>query len=92
MNIGRIASNAVLRYPGAKWRIADFILRHMPQHHSYLEPFFGSGAILFRKQPSAIETVNDINGDIVNLFRVVQEQADVLADYVAGIPYARQVY
>lgn len=87
-----LRQRAILRYPGAKWRIADFILRHMPQHHSYLEPFFGSGAVLFRKQPSAIETVNDINGDIVNLFRVVQEQADVLADYVAGIPYARQVY
>ena len=36
---------AILRYPGAKWRIADFILRHMPRHHSYLEPFFGSGAV-----------------------------------------------
>ena len=35
-----LRQRAVLRYPGAKWRIADFILRHMPQHHSYLEPFF----------------------------------------------------
>lgn len=33
-------TRAVLRYPGAKWRIADFILQHMPKHHSYLEPFF----------------------------------------------------
>lgn len=83
---------AVLRYPGAKWRMADFILRYMPAHHSYLEPYFGSGAILFRKTPSPIETVNDINGDVVNLFRVIREDASTLADYVAGIPYARQAY
>ena len=92
MNIGRIASNAVLRYPGAKWRVAGFILQHMPRHHSYLEPFFGSGAVLFRKTPAPIETVNDINCDVVNLFRIVREQADTLAEYIAGIPYARQVY
>lgn len=92
MNIGRIGSNAVLRYPGAKWRIADFILQHMPRHHSYLEPFFGSGAVFFRKTPAPIETVNDINCDVVNLFRIVREQADTLAEYIAGIPYARQVY
>lgn len=83
---------AILRYPGAKWRIADFILRHMPRHHSYLEPFFGSGAVLFRKVPAPIETINDINDDVVNLFRVVQTKADALAEVVAGIPYARQVY
>jgi DNA adenine methylase len=83
---------AILRYPGAKWRIADFILRHMPRHHSYLEPFFGSGAVLFRKAPAPIETINDINGDVVNLFRVVQTKAAALAEVVAGIPYARQAY
>lgn len=83
---------AVLRYPGAKWRMSDFILRYMPAHHSYLEPYFGSGAVLFRKAPSPIETVNDINGDVVNLFRVIREDASALADYVAGIPYARQEY
>lgn len=85
-------TRAVLRYPGAKWRIADFILRHMPKHHSYLEPFFGSGAVLFRKVPAPIETINDINGDVVNLYQVVQRKAKTLAEFVAGIPYARQVY
>jgi len=85
-------ARSILRYPGAKWRIADFILQHMPRHHSYLEPFFGSGAVLFRKTPAPIETVNDINGDVVNLFRVVQTKAEELAEAVAGLPYARRVY
>ena len=35
-------TRAVLRYPGAKWRIADFILQHMPEQHSYLETFWGA--------------------------------------------------
>lgn len=38
--------NAVLKYPGAKWSLADWINSRFPSHHSYLEPFFGSGAIL----------------------------------------------
>lgn len=83
---------SILRYPGAKWRITDFILQYMPRHHSYLEPFFGSGAVLFRKAPAPIETVNDINDDVVNLFRVVQTKAAALAEAIAGLPYARQVY
>ena len=87
-----IRFNSILRYPGAKWRIADFIIQHIPKHHSYLEPFFGSGAILFRKQPSSIETINDINSDIVNLFYVVREKASKLAEYIANLPYAREIY
>ena len=41
--------NAILKYPGAKWRIADWIIEEMPAHHSYVEPFFGSGAVFFNK-------------------------------------------
>lgn len=43
--------------------MAKWIISHFPQHHSYLEPFFGSGAILFTKPRSAIETVNDLDDD-----------------------------
>ena len=85
-------TRAVLRYPGAKWRIADFILQHMPKHHSYLEPFFGSGAVLFRKMPAPIETINDINGDVVNLFRVVQRKAKTLAEVVAVCREVRRFF
>ena len=84
--------NAILKYPGAKWRIADWIVGKIPKHHSYLEPFFGSGAILFRKNRSNIETVNDLDGDIVNLFRVVREKPGELASAVHLTPYARQEY
>ena len=84
--------NAILRYPGSKWRIADFIISHFPAHHSYLEPFFGSGAVLFNKSASNIETINDLNGDVVNLFQVIREAPEKLAKQVALTPYSRSEY
>ena len=68
----------LLKYPGGKWRISDWIVSHFPKHKVYLEPFFGSGAVLFNKPPSAIETVNDIDGDITNFFKVLREQPEKL--------------
>lgn len=84
--------NTLLNYPGAKWGMAKEIVALMPPHRSYLEPFFGSGAVLFNKPPSAIETVNDLDGDIVNFFKVLREQPDKLADYISMTPYAREVF
>lgn len=83
---------ALLNYPGAKWGMAKEIIALMPPHRSYLEPYFGSGAVLFNKPPSAIETVNDIDGDIVNFFRVMRERAEELAEAISLTPYARDVF
>ena len=84
--------NALLNYPGAKWGMANQICSLMPPHRSYLEPFFGSGAVLFNKPPSAIETVNDIDGDITNFFKVLREQPDRLAEAISLTPYSREVF
>lgn len=83
---------ALLNYPGAKWGMAKEIVSIMPPHRSYLEPFFGSGAVLFNKPPSAIETVNDIDGDIVNFFAVLREQSEDLARMIHLTPYSRDVF
>ena len=66
----------------------------MPAHHSYLEPYFGCGSVLFAKEPAAIETVNDLDGEVVNLFRVIQnpETREKLQEWLNYTPYARQVY
>ena len=87
-----IAINTLLNYPGAKWGMAEQIISLMPKHRSYLEPFFGSGAVLFNKPKSAIETVNDIDGEIVNFFRVLRERPEELAYAVSMTPYARDVF
>ena len=84
--------NAFLNYPGAKWGMAAEIVSMMPPHKSYLEPYFGSGAVLFNKPRSAIETVNDIDGDIVNFFKVLREQTDRLIEAICLTPYARDVF
>ena len=83
---------AILNYPGAKWGLASTIVSMMPRHRSYLEPFFGSGAVLFNKLPSAIETVNDIDGDITNFFKVLRERTDDLIRAISLTPYARDVF
>ncbi|WP_371814297.1 DNA adenine methylase [Brevibacillus sp. HB1.1] len=48
----------ILHYPVSKWSLADWIIEHMPEHTTYLEPYFGSGAILLNKESSALETIN----------------------------------
>lgn len=83
---------AVLKYPGSKWRLAKRIVSRFPEHHSYLEPFFGSGAVLFNKPRSNIETVNDIDGSVVNLFRWIRENPERLAHEIYYTPYSRQEY
>lgn len=80
----------VLKYPGAKWNLASWIISHMPPHESYLEPYFGSGAVFFNKKPVRIETINDLDGEIVNFFRVCREQPEELARAVNLTPWSRQ--
>lgn len=84
--------NAVVKYPGAKWSLANWVISHFPEHHSYLEPFFGSGAVLFTKRRSNIETVNDLDGDVVNLFDWIRKDPERLAQAVYWTPYAREIY
>ncbi len=84
--------NKVLNYPGSKWNIAPKLAELIPPHHSYVEPYFGSGAVLFNKPPSDIETVNDLDGDVANLFRCIQQDSGRLARLVMTTPYSREVY
>ena len=83
---------AIMKYPGSKWSIAEWIISFFPEHHSYVEPFFGSGAVLFKKQRSNIETVNDLDGNVVNLFEWIKKDPERLAHEIYYTPYARKVY
>ncbi len=82
----------VIKYPGAKWSLAKWIISYFPGHHSYLEPFFGSGAVLFNKPRSHIETVNDLDKNVVNLFHWIRDDPEKLAHEIYFTPYSRQVY
>ena len=83
---------AIMKYPGSKWSMAKRIINLFPEHHSYLEPFFGSGAVLFNKPRSNIETVNDLDGNVVNLFEWIKKDPEQLAHEIYYTPYARQTY
>lgn len=83
---------AVLKYPGAKNRLADWICSYMPKHDVYLEPFAGSLAVLFAKQRCHIETVNDLDGEIVNFFLVVRDFPEELKQKIELTPYSREEY
>lgn len=82
----------VLKYPGAKWRIARDIVQLIPEHHTYVEPYFGSGAVFFSKDASPIELINDLDNNVPNLFRCIRDYPDELAKAVATTPYARYEY
>ena len=82
----------VLKYPGAKNRIAEWICGFISEHRVYVEPYFGSGAIFFNKQPAKIETINDLDGNVVNYFRVLREKPEELARMLALTPFSREEY
>ena len=88
----RDACKAAGKYPGGKWRISKWIISHFPKHKVYVEPYFGSGAVFFNKEPSYIETINDVDGNIVNLFKVCRESPDKLAQLIELTPFSREEF
>jgi len=82
----------ILHYPGSKWSLAKWIISLMPPHLVYCEPFFGSGAVFFSKERSRLETINDIDGELVNLFRIIRERPEELAHVIRWTPHAREEY
>lgn len=86
---------AILKYPGSKWRIAKWIISHFPegyQNMTYLEPFFGAGSVFFTKERSRIETINDLDDNVVNLFKVVRDRPEELAYKISMTPWGRKEY
>lgn len=82
----------VLKYPGAKSRISDWIISNMPNHKVYLEPFAGSLAVLLNKPRCHIETVNDLHGEVVNFFKILRDNPEELQMKIKLTPYSREEY
>lgn len=79
----------VLRWHGGKWLLAPWVIQHMPAHRVYVEPFGGAASVLLRKPRAHAEVYNDLDDDVVNLFRVLRgPQADDLVQALRLTPFA----
>jgi len=87
-----LANARVLRWHGGKGKLAPKIVPLLPKHHSYVELFGGGGAVLLEKDPSEFEVYNDINGDLVNFFRVLRARPEELIRLVELTLYSRDEY
>ena len=82
-------TSAPIQYTGSKWRIAPWIISCLPEHVGYVEPFCGAAGVFFRKPPSRIETLNDLNGEVVNFFDVLRGQTEALIRALDLTPWSR---
>ncbi|MFN3303140.1 MAG: DNA adenine methylase [Roseateles sp.] len=81
----------VLRYHGGKFKLAPWICSFFPPHHIYVEPFGGAASVLMHKPRAHCEVYNDLNHEIVNVFRVLRDpaQAAQLARLIHLTPFSR---
>lgn len=79
-------------YIGGKRSLAKRIIAMFPQHRTYVEPFCGGSQVLFRKEPSAVEIINDLDGEVVNFFRVCQRHHAELLRYLRFSLVSRRWY
>lgn len=82
----------LLRYFGGKWRLAPHIMKHLPPHRHYIEPFGGAASVLLRKPRVYNEVYNDLDSDVVNLFRILRDEtaAEKLIRSLTLTPYSRE--
>lgn len=75
---------------GGKYSHLDWLLPLLPSTTHYCEPFSGSGAVLINRPPSPVETLNDIDGDVVNFFRVLRDSKEELLEAIGLTPFSRE--
>lgn len=85
-------TNPIIPWMGGKRRLAKHILPLLPAHTCYVEPFAGAAAIFFAKAPSEVEVLNDVNGELVNLYRVVQHHLEEFCRQFKHALISRQMF
>lgn len=94
MQASETPTRPTLRYHGGKWILAPWIISHFPEHRTYTECYGGAASVLMRKSRSYAEVYNEIDGEVVNLFRVLRDplSAFELTEALRLTPFAREEY
>ncbi len=77
---------------GGKFSHLDWLLPLLPDAHHYCEPFAGSAAVLLNRPPAPVETYNDLDGEVVNFFRVLRDEKDALVEAIGLTPFSREEF
>jgi len=87
-------SKPLLRYFGGKWQLAPWIIQYFPAHTIYCEPYGGAASVLMQKARSFSEIFNDLDGEVVNLFRVLRDRSTAkdLRRRLKYTPFAREEF
>ncbi|KIO49585.1 DNA adenine methylase [Nitrosospira sp. NpAV] len=84
--------NPIIPWIGGKRRLANKIIPLFPDHECYVEPFAGAAALYFRKAPAPVEVLNDINGELVNLYRIVKYHLEEFVRQFKWALTSREIY
>jgi len=91
-NKKRLRKMIAFGWYGGKFSHLDWLLPLLPASHHYCEPFGGSAAVLINRLPSPVETYNDMDGEVVNFFRVLMEKKDELLYQIGMTPFSREEF
>ncbi len=75
---------------GGKYSHLDWLLPLLPATRHYCDVFGGSAAVLINREPSPVETYNDIDSELVNFFRVLRDRKDALIEAIGLTPFSRE--
>lgn len=82
----------IVPWIGGKRRLAKHILPLFPEHSCYVEPFCGAAALFFMRQPAEVEVINDVNGELVNLYRVVKHHLEEFIKQFKWALVSREIF
>jgi len=85
-------AESVFKYPGGKTQLFSWIQSNIPQHHTWVEVFGGSGVVTANKEPSNVEVYNDVDGDIVHFFTTLRDNGNELAEWLTQTPHSRELH
>ena len=77
---------------GGKFSHLDWLLPLLPESHHYCEPFAGSAAVLLNRDPSPVETYNDIDGEVTHFFKILRDKQEELIRGISLTPFSREEY